>query len=111
MAGTNVRPSLRMSGPRQSHSSSVSAWSGQTTLASGSISRTVSTPLIQNNALVLMGTRPSSIGLAHNSGSSIVVTSIVAGVSFAFARAAGTPVPWDEVVSWELVITTTKPIH
>jgi len=77
-------------------------WAGLTTLASGSTSQVVSTTAITSDSFVFLGTRVNSVGVGHNSGGNIVVNSIVHGVSFAFARATGSAVAWDEVVMWEI---------
>lgn len=78
------------------------AYAGRTALASGSSSVTVSTAVVNSDSIILMGTQVGSAAAAHNSGSNIVVNSIVSGASFAFARATGTAVPWDETVMWEI---------
>ncbi len=78
-------------------------FAGLTTLASGSASVTVSTGVINSNSMFRLATIANSVGAASNSGGHVVVNSIVSGVSFALARATATAIPWDEVVSWEIV--------
>jgi hypothetical protein len=80
---------------------------GRTTIDSGSTSVTVSTALVQADSLILKTVEVGSVGLAANSGGGIVVNSIVAGVSFAFARPTGVAVPWDDTVMWELIKSGT----
>lgn len=78
------------------------------TLSSGSAFTTVSTQLVTSGCMVLLGTQPGSVAVAHNSGGCVVVNSVVDGVSFALARATGVAVPWDEQVSWLIVSTNPK---
>jgi hypothetical protein len=105
MAELLFKPTLR--GPmRTITTGEENPWAGRTVLASGSATITVSTAAIQSDSIVRYGTLPSSLGVAANSGGTIVVSSIVDGVSFALARATGVAVPWDETVMWELVRTS-----
>lgn len=109
MAGKNLDKHMRifkkapeyLGGP----SSGVGRYQGFTTLASGSSSVTVSTAVVRSADFIRYGTRVSSVGVATTSGGGVVVNanSIVGGVSFAFARATGTAVGWDETIMWEIV--------
>ncbi len=99
------KPTLR--GPMRTRTTGEeNPWAGRTVLASGSASVTVSTALIQSDSIVRYGTQPNSVGVAANSGGAVVVNSIVDSVSFAFARATGVAVPWDEAVMWEVLRTS-----
>lgn len=106
----NVKESLF--GPRQlgqrsiplSHAAVSGMFAGLTTINSGSSSVTVSTAVVTSGSLIMYGTNPSSIG--PNSGGGIAVSSVVDGVSFAFARPTGNAVAWDETVMWEIVRTS-----
>src|SRR5262245_17099997 len=95
-------------GPVRTKTGGANPWAGRTTLNSGSVSVTVSTCIIQSNSILHMATFPASRGVAANSGGYIGVASVVDGRSFAFARATGVAVPWDEVISWEIVRTSWK---
>lgn len=109
MAGKNLNKMMRLFRKAPEYiagaSSGVQRWQGFTTLNSGSASVTVSTPVINSADFVRFNTRPSSVGAAATSGGCIVMNanSIVAGTSFALARATGTAVGWDEAIMWEIV--------
>lgn len=90
-------------GPTQTSPLSTHAWIGRTTLSSGSAAVTVTTAHAASDMVVKYGSVVGSVGVGANSGGAIVVNSVVAGTSFAFARATGVAVPWDEVIMWELV--------
>lgn len=83
---------------------SADGWADRTTLTSGSASVTVSTALVNSDSIFWMATVPTSVGV--NSGGGIVVSSIVSGKSFAFARAEGQGVGWNEVITWTLIRTS-----
>src|SRR3989304_3485665 len=93
-------------GPMIAKSGGTNPFANRTTLNSGSASVVVSTALVSSNSLIMFGTQPSSVGVGANSGGAIVVNSIVSGTSFAFARATGTAVPWNEVIMWSLIKTS-----
>lgn len=86
----------------------ANAWAGRTTVDSGTVSVTVSTTMITSDAIFRLGSSVSSVGLGANSGGVIVVNSIVDSVSFALVRATAIAAPWDEIVMWELVRTTSR---
>jgi len=93
-------------GPGFTRIGQANAWAGRTTLNSGSATVTVSTTMVSSDDIIRYGSSVSSVGVGANSGGAIVVNSIISATSFAFARATGTAVPWDEIIMWELVRTS-----
>lgn len=81
-------------------------FAGRTVLQSGSASVTVSTAVVNSDSIIRYGSEVSSVGIGANSGGAIVVNSVISGTSFAFARATGVDVAWDETVMWEIMRTS-----
>jgi len=78
---------------------------GQTVLTSGGTTVTVSTTLARSNAIVqILSTLPASVGT--NSAGYILVSSLVQGVSFAFARNNGVGAGWSETINWRIFYPT-----
>lgn len=75
---------------------------GRTDIASGVVTVTVSTNAINSSSLLLMGTQMASGGLINSAGT-VVVNSIVPGVSFAFTTPNAVAAPFNRTVMWMLV--------
>lgn len=87
--------------------SGASLFGGRTTINSGSASVTVSTTNVKSDSIILGTVEVGSVGVLVNSGGGqIVVNSIVQGTSFAFARADGDAVSWDDTIMWMLMNTS-----
>ena len=108
MAETLYKPTLR--GPLRTRTAptETNPWAGRTTLASGSATVTVSTAIVQSDSIIQFATEVGTVGVGANSGANVVVNSIVDAISFAFARATGIAVDWDETVMWQLLRTSWK---
>lgn len=109
MKPREVMEGMFQQGPRMLRTSrpgGAQQFAGRTTLSSGSASVTVSTAVVNSDTMFFLGSVVTSAGGAANSGGGLAVNSVVSGVSFALARPTGTAVPFDETVSWELVLTS-----
>ena len=96
-----------LKGPLRTQTTGADApWAGLTTLDSGSATVTVSTASVQSDSIVQFSTKVGTVGVGANSGANVVVASVVDAVSFAFARATGVAVPWDETMMWTLTRTS-----
>ncbi len=108
-----ARPAEKLSkyfaaGPSYTRIGQANAWAGRTTVASGTATVTVSTTMITSDCIIRQASSVASVGVGANSGGAIVVNSIVDAVSFAFVRATAVAAPWDEIVMWELVRTSSR---
>ena len=82
-------------------------FAGRTTLASGSVSATVSTTAVNSDSIIQATIEVGSLGVANAaSGGNIAVNSIVSGTSFALTNVSGVAVPWDNTVMWTLYKTS-----
>ncbi len=98
------RPNLR--GPLRAQIGNTNAWAGRTTVASGSVSATVSSNIVNSDSVILFSTEVASVGIGITSGYGLVVNSIVSATSFALSNASGVAVPWDQIAMWTIIKPT-----